>query len=41
MRELAETLKTLITLERQAYNLDEQEHEEPYEERLRRLLGDG
>jgi hypothetical protein len=38
MRELAETLKTLITLERQAYNLDEQEHEEPYEERLRRLL---
>ncbi|MDG9758700.1 hypothetical protein N7365_11380 [Pseudomonas sediminis] len=41
MRELAETLKTLITLERQAYNLDEQEHEEPYEERLRRLLEDG
>jgi hypothetical protein len=40
MRELAETLKTLIALERQAYNLDEQEHEEPYEERLRRLLGD-
>ncbi|MGN0924421.1 hypothetical protein [Ectopseudomonas mendocina] len=39
MRELSETLKTLITLERQAYNLDEQEHEEPYEERLRRLLG--
>lgn len=37
MRELAETL---IALERQAYNLDEQEHEEPYEERLRRLLGD-
>lgn len=24
MRELAETLRTLITLERQAYNLDEQ-----------------
>jgi hypothetical protein len=40
MKELAETLKTLITLERQAYNLDEQEHEEPYEERLRRLAGD-
>lgn len=40
MRELAETLKTLIALERQAYNLDEQEHEEPYEERLRRLLGE-
>ncbi len=39
MKDLAETLKTLITLERQAYNLDEQEHEEPYEERLKRLLG--
>lgn len=39
MRELADTLKVLIALERQAYNLDEQEHEEPYEERLRRLLG--
>lgn len=38
MRELAETLKTLITLERQAYNLHEQEHDEPYEERLHRLL---
>ena len=41
MKDLAETLKTLIALERQAYNLDEQEHEEPYEERLRRLLGEG
>lgn len=40
MRELADTLKVLIALERQAYDLDEQEHEEPYEERLRRLLGD-
>lgn len=40
MRELAETLKVLIALDRQAYNLDEQEHEEPYEERLRRLLGE-
>ena len=39
MRELADTLKVLIALERQAYNLDDQEHEEPYEERLRRLLG--
>ncbi|MEE1951058.1 hypothetical protein V0R48_18935 [Pseudomonas alcaligenes] len=39
MRELADTLKVLIALERQAYNLDEQKHEEPYEERLRRLLG--
>lgn len=41
MKELAETLRVLIALERQAYNLDEQEHEEPYEERLRRLLADG
>lgn len=40
MRELAETLKVLIALERQAYSLDELEHEEPYEERLRRLLGE-
>lgn len=40
MRELAETLKVLIVLERQAYNLDEQEHDEPYEERLRRLYGE-
>lgn len=27
MRELADTLKVLIALERQAYNLDEQAHE--------------
>jgi hypothetical protein len=40
MKELADTLKTLVTLERQAYNLDEQEHDEPYEERLRRLAGE-
>lgn len=40
MKELADTLRILIALERQAYNLDEQEHEEPYEERLRRLAGD-
>lgn len=33
-------MQKLIALERQAYNLDEQEHEEPYEERLRRLLGE-
>lgn len=39
MKDLAETLKTLIALERQAYNLDEQQHEEPYEDRLRRVLG--
>lgn len=40
MKELADTLRILIALERQAYNLDEQEHDEPYEERLRRLAGD-
>ena len=39
MKELAETLRVLVALERQAYNLDEQQHEEPYEERLRRVLG--
>ncbi|WJN61350.1 hypothetical protein OH686_21615 [Pseudomonas sp. SO81] len=40
LRDLSTALKNLVPLERQAYNLDEQEHEEPYEERLRRLLGD-
>lgn len=39
MKELAETLRVLVALERQAYNLDEQQHEEPYEDRLRRVLG--
>lgn len=39
MKELADTLRILIALERQAYNLDEQQHEEPYEDRLRRVLG--
>ena len=39
LRDLSAAMKNLIPLERQAYNLDEQEHEEPYEERLRRLLG--
>ena len=39
MKDLAETLKTLIALERQAYNLDDQQHEETYEDRLLRLLG--
>lgn len=38
LRDLSAAMKNLIPLERQAYNLDEQEHEEPYEERLRRLL---
>lgn len=41
LRDLSTAMKNLIPLERQAYNLDEQEHEEPYEERLRRLLEQG
>lgn len=41
LRDLSAAMKNLIPLERQAYNLDEQEHEEPYEERLKRLLADG
>ena len=41
VRDLSTAAKNLVQLERQAYNLDEQEHEEPYEERLRRLLADG
>lgn len=41
LRDLSTSLKNFIPLERQAFNLDDQEHEEPYEERLRRLLGDG
>lgn len=40
LRDLSTSLKNFIPLERQAFNLDEQEHEEPYEERLRRLAGD-
>lgn len=39
LRDLSTALKNLIPLERQAYNLDEQQHEEPYEDRLRRVLG--
>ncbi|WP_431484189.1 hypothetical protein [Pseudomonas solani] len=40
LRDLSAAMKNLIPLERQAYNLDEMEHEEPYEERLKRLLGE-
>lgn len=40
LRDLSTSLKNFIPLERQAFNLDEQEHEEPYEERLRRLAGE-
>ena len=39
VRDLSTAAKNLVALERQAYNLDEQQHEEPYEERLRRVLG--
>lgn len=41
LRDLSTALKNLIPLERQAYNLDEVNTEETYEERLARLLGDG
>lgn len=37
---LSTALKNLVQLERQAYNLDEQQHEESYEDRLKRLMGD-
>ena len=40
VRDLSTAAKNLVQLERQAYNLDEQQHEEPYEDRLRRVLGD-
>lgn len=40
MLSLSTALKNLVTLERQAYNLDEQQHEETYEDRLKRLMGD-
>lgn len=39
VRDLSTAAKNLVQLERQAYNLDEQPHEEPYEDRLRRVLG--
>ena len=39
VRDLSTAAKNLVALERQAYNLDEQQHEEPYEDRLRRVLG--
>ena len=39
VRDLSTAAKNLVQLERQAYNLDDQQHEETYEDRLRRLLG--
>lgn len=41
LRDLSTALKNLVPLERQAYNLDEVNTEETYEERLARLLADG
>lgn len=41
LKEMSDTLKTLVALERQAYSMDEQQHDEPYEARLKRLMGDG
>lgn len=41
MKELAETLKTLVALERQAWSIDDQTAEESYEDRLARLMGAG
>lgn len=38
-KELSETLRVLITLERQAYGIDEGSSEESYEDRLARLMG--
>lgn len=39
MKELAETLRVLIALERQAYGIDDATAEESYEDRLARLMG--
>ncbi|WP_235592906.1 hypothetical protein [Pseudomonas syringae] len=39
MKELSEIMKTLIALQRQAYGIDESSHEEPYEDRLARVMG--
>ncbi|MGN2388185.1 hypothetical protein ACTACB_17615 [Pseudomonas syringae] len=38
MKELSEIMKTLIALQRQAYGIDESSHEEPYEDRLARVI---
>ena len=39
IRDLTTAAKNLVTLERQAYNLDEASGEETYEQRLSRLMG--
>jgi hypothetical protein len=41
LKELSETMKTLVALERQAYGIDDQSAEESYEDRLARLMGEG
>ena len=38
-KELSETLRVLVALERQAYSIDEGSSEESYEDRLARLMG--
>ncbi len=38
LKELSETMKTLVALERQAYGIDDQSAEESYEDRLARLM---
>jgi len=40
IRDLTTAAKNLVALERQAYNLDETNSEETYEQRLARLIGD-
>jgi hypothetical protein len=39
MKEIAETLRVLVALERQAYSIDENSQDESYEDRLARLMG--
>ncbi|MEE4087531.1 hypothetical protein [Pseudomonas viridiflava] len=41
MKEIAESLRVLIALERQAYSIDDTTSEESYEDRLARLMRDG
>ncbi len=39
MKEIAESLRVLVALERQAYGIDDSTSEESYEDRLARLMG--
>lgn len=40
-KELGETLRVLVALERQAYSIDDASPDESYEDRLARLMGEG